>query len=220
MRNPPGLGVVGGASILKVTAEDAAAYSSPAATVAAHWAALVGDYLAMFARGERPTRLFATTGRARALLDLQSEVGFRAGTGVTASRMAQLSPESQQKLREMALQIAPPAQGQAGVAVEGIWEGELRDADGTVKAVSVEMRLAGGRLGGTMAIGRKVTVKVPLQDIAVQGGTLRFTVRRGGSVHAFEGPVAAGEVSGPIFEGSPKGPAVGRLSLKYVRPAS
>ena len=96
-----------------------------------------------------------------------------AGTGVTASRMAQLSPESQQKLREMALQIAPPAQGQAGVAVEGIWEGELRDADGTVKAVSVEMRLLGGRLGGTMAIGRKVTVKVPLQDITVQGGTLR-----------------------------------------------
>jgi hypothetical protein len=169
-----------------VTAEDAAAYSAPPATVAAHWAALVGDYLAVFARGERPTRLFATTGRARALLDLQAEVGFRAGTGVTAGRMA----------------------------------GELRDADGMVKAVTVEMRLSGGRLAGTMSVGRKVTMKVPLQDVAVDGGTLRFNVRRGGTVHAFEGPVAAGEVSGPIFDGSPKGQAVGRLTLKYARPLS
>jgi hypothetical protein len=188
--------------------------------VAAHWAALVGDYLAVFARGERPTRLFATTGRARALLDVQAEVGFRAGAGVTASRMAQLSPESQRRLREMALQIVAPAQGQAGSAVEGIWEGELRDADGMVKAVTVEMRLSGGRLAGTMSVGRKVTMKVPLQDVAVDGGTLRFNVRRGGTVHAFEGPVAAGEVSGPIFDGSPKGPAVGRLTLKYSRPLS
>jgi hypothetical protein len=134
--------------------------------------------------------------------------------------MAQLSPESQQKLRDMALQIAPPAQGQAGVAVEGIWEGELRDSDGVVKAVTVEMRLSGGRLAGTLSIGRKVTVKVPLQDIVVQGGNLRFMVHRGGSVHAFEGPVASGEVSGPLYEGSVKGQAVGRLTLKYIRPAS
>jgi hypothetical protein len=152
------------------------------------------------------------------LLDLQSEVGFRAGTGVVASRMAQLSPEAQQKLRDMALQLAPPAQGQAGVAVEGVWEGELRDSDGVVKAVTVELRLAAGRLSGTLLLGRKITVRIPLQDIVVQGGNLRFAVHRSGSVHVFEGPVASGEVSGPLYDGSVKGPAVGRLTLKYVRP--
>lgn len=216
-RNPPALAVAGGEVIARVTADDASAYGSVAPTVAAHWAALVGDYLAMFARGERPTRLFSTTGRARALLDLQSEVGFRPGAGVTASRMAQLSGESQQKLREMALQLAAPDQGQTGAAVEGVWEGELRDSDGVTKAVVVELRLAGGRLAGTLALGRKVSLKLPLQDLTVQGGTLRFTVRRGGTVHAFEAPISAGEVSGPLHEGSFGGPAVGRLTLRYAR---
>jgi hypothetical protein len=216
-RNPPALGVAGGEMIARVSAADASAYGSAAPTVAAHWAALIGDYLAMFARGERPTRLFATTGRARALLDLQSEVGFRPGTGVSANRMAQLSAESQQKLREMALLLSAPSPGQAGAAVEGVWEGELRDSDGVVKAVVVEMRLAGGRLAGTLAMGRKVSLKLPLQNLSVDGGTLRFTLQRGGTVHAFAGPVSAGEVSGPLHEGSLTGPAVGRLSLRYVR---
>jgi IPT/TIG domain/Inner membrane component of T3SS, cytoplasmic domain len=216
-RNPPALAVSGGEVIARVTEAEASTYGSAAPTVAAHWAALIGDYLAMFVRGERPTRLFSTTGRARALLDLQSEVGFRPGAGVTASRMAQLSAESQQKLREMSLQLSPPAQGQSGAAVEGVWEGELRDSDGTTKAVVVEIRFAGGRLSGTLALGRKVALRVPLQDLAVQGGTLRFTVRRSGTVHAFESPISAGEVSGPLHEGSIGGPAVGRLTLRYAR---
>ena len=169
-RNPPSLATVGGAVIVRVTSEDAAAYSASAATVAAHWAALVGDYLAMFGRGERPTRTFATTARARALLDLQSEVGFRPGTGVAAMRMAQLSPESQQKLKDLALLLAPPAQGQEAAAVEGVWEGQIRDGDGMVKAVMVEIRLTGDRLAGTMVLGSKVAVKIPLQDVTVQGG--------------------------------------------------
>jgi hypothetical protein len=208
----------GGSPLARVTSEDATAYASGAEAVAAHWAALVGDYLAMFARGERPTRLFATTGRARVLLDLQSEVGFRPGVGVAASRMAQLSDESQQKLKELALQLAAPAQGQAASAVEGVWEGEMRDADGVVKVVTVEIRLAAGRLAGTLSLGTKVAMRVPLQDITVQSGVLRFSVRRAGKVHAFEGPVASGEVSGALHEGSLSGPAVGRLTLRYARP--
>jgi pSer/pThr/pTyr-binding forkhead associated (FHA) protein len=227
--NPPALAVVGGDTILRVTAEDAAAYASPPGVtaagssptpgvLAAHWAALVGDYLAMFARGERPTRLFLTTGRARALLDLQAEVVFRPGSGVAAMRMAQLSAESQQKLREMALLPAAPAQGQAGAAVEGRWEGELQDSDGVTKAVVVELRLKGNALSGTLALGRKVLLQIPLQDLAVRGGSLHFSLRRGGTVHAFEGPIGAGEVAGPLHEGSLQGPTVGRLSLRYVRP--
>jgi hypothetical protein len=219
-RNPPALAVAGGSVVLRVTAEDAAAYAASAEAVAAHWAALVGDYLAMFARGERPTRLFAVSGRARTLLDLQTETGFRPGAGIAALRITQLSPELQQKLRDMALLLTAPAQGQAGVAVEGIWEGELQDSDGVLKAVTVELRLVGGRLAGTLALGRKVAMKVPLQDLVVERGSLRFAVRRGGTVHAFAGPVAAGEVSGPLHEGSLSGPAVGRLSLRYVRPPS
>jgi len=217
-RNPPSLAVVGGDVVARATGEDAAAYSASAATLAAHWAALVGDYLAMFGRGERPTRLFATTARARALLELQSEVGFRPGTGVVAVRMARLSPEAQQKLKDLALLLTAPAQGQANAAVEGIWEGQLQDGDGTLKAVVVEMRLSGGRLSGTLALGSKVALKIPLQEIVVQGGSLTFSVRRGGTVHAFAGALGTGEVSGPIHEGSLKGPAVGRLSLRYTRP--
>lgn len=228
-RNPPALAVVGGDVILRATSEDAAAYASPpgvtgalsapaTAALADHWAALVGDFLAMFARGERPTRLFATTGRARALLDLQAEVAFRPGAGVTALRMAQLSSEAQQKLREMALLPGAPAQGQAGAAVEGRWEGELQDSDGVTKAVVVELRLKGNALSGTLALGRKVALQIPLQDVAVQGGNLYFNLRRAGSVHAFEGPIGAGEVAGPLHEGSLQGRAVGRLTLRYVRP--
>ena len=132
--------------------------------------------------------------------------------------MAQLSAETQQKVRDLALLLAAPAQGQAGVAVEGIWEGELQDSDGVLKAVTVELRLVGGRLTGTLVLGRRVAMKVPLQDVAVQGGSLHFSVRRSGTVHAFAGPVAAGEVSGPLHTGSLSGPAVGRLTLRYVRP--
>jgi hypothetical protein len=220
VREPSALASVGGAVIARVTAEDAAAYASPPQAVAAHWAALVGDYLAMFARGERPTRLFATTGRARSLLDLQSEVAFRPGVGVAATRMAQLSEESHQKLKELALQLAPPAQGQSASAVEGVWEGEMRDADGVVKVVTVEIRLVGGRLSGTLILGTKVAMKVPLLDLTVQDGNLRFTMRRAGKVLAFEGPVASGEVAGPLHEGSLSGPAVGRLTLRYARPPS
>jgi hypothetical protein len=219
-RQPPALAVVGGAVVARATAEDAAAYAASPASVAAHWAALVGDYLAMFGRGERPTRLFATTARARALLELQSEVGFRPGAGVTALRMARLSPESQQKLKDMALLLAAPAQGQAEAAVEGVWEGQLQDADGVVKAVVVEMHLAGNRIAGTLAIGSKVAVKIPLQEVAVKGESLTFSVRRGGFVHVFAGTLSTGEVSGPVHEGSLSGPAVGRLSLRYARPPS
>ena len=228
-RNPPALAVVGGDVILRVTAEDAAAYARPPgvtakgsaptpSALAAHWAALVGDALAMFARGERPTRLFATTGRARALLDLQAEVGFRPGSGVAAIRMAQLSPEAQQKLRDMAMLPGAPAPGLAGAAVEGRWEGELADSDGVTKAVVVELRLKGIALSGTLALGRKVTLQIPLTDVTVQGGNLRFSLRRAGSVHAFEGAIGAGEIEGPLHEGSLQGRTVGRLSLRWVRP--
>jgi hypothetical protein len=103
------------------------------------------------------------------------------------------------------------------VAVEGVWEGELQDSDGVLKSVTVELRLVGGRLSGTLVLGRRVAMKVPLQDVAVQGGNLRFSVRRSGTVHAFEGPIAAGEVAGPLHEGSLSGPAVGRLTLRYAR---
>ena len=228
-RNPPALAVVGGETILRVTPADAAAYANPPgvsakgsaptpAALAAHWAALIGDTVAMFARGERPTRLFATTGRARALLDVQAELGFRPGSGVAAVRMAQLSAEAQQKLRELALLPGAPVQGLAGAAVEGRWEGELVDADGVTKAVVVELRLKGSTLSGTLALGRKVALQIPLVDVVVQGGSLRFNLRRAGSVHAFEGAIGAGEVAGPLHEGSLQGKTVGRLTLRYVRP--
>ena len=164
-----------------------------------------------------PTRLFVTTGRARVLLDVQAELGFRPGSGVAAIRMANLSSEAQQKLRDMALLPGAPAQGQAGAAVEGRWEGELQDSDGVTKAVVVELRLKGSALSGTLALGRKVTLQIPLTDVAVQGANLRFSLRRAGAVHVFEGAIGAGEVAGPLHEGTLQGRAVGRLSLKYVR---
>lgn len=228
-RSPPALAAVGGDTILRVTPADAAAYANPPgvagkgsaptpAALAAHWAALVGDTLAMFAQGERPTRLFAITGRARALLDVQAELGFRPGSGVAALRMAQLSAEAQQKLRELALLPGAPVQGLAGVAVEGRWEGELVDSDGVTKAVVVELRLKGTTLSGTLALGRKVALQIPLVDVVVQGGTLRFNLRRAGALHAFEGTIGAGEVAGPLHEGTLQGRTVGRLTLRYVRP--
>ena len=76
-RNPPALAVVGGDVVLRVTPEDAAAYANPPgvtgkataptpAALAAHWAALVGDALAMFApRRETDAPLRHHRARAR-----------------------------------------------------------------------------------------------------------------------------------------------------------
>jgi hypothetical protein len=73
-----------------------------------------------------------------------------------------------------------------------------------LKAVTVELRwwAAGSPNPG---VGRRVAMKVLLQDVAVRGPP-PFSVHRSGTVHAFEGPVAAGRF-GPLTRDPCRAPA-------------
>jgi hypothetical protein len=174
--------------------------------------------VALFAEGQRPTRLFALSARARAFLDLQAELGFRPGSPLPAERLARLSPETASKLREMALFVGSPGQGFVAAVVEGRWEGELTEADGVSRPVVVELRTSGGRPTGTMSTaGGTVSMAMPLQDVVVQPRSIRFGLRKGGSLRVFMGALDGSSISGEIHDGSAEGPAIGRLALQFVR---
>jgi hypothetical protein len=227
--NPPAITLAGTSDVLlRATADDASGYASapgvdrrgPApspAALASHWAALVSDFLAIFVQSQRPVRLFETSAHARALLDLQTDVGFRPGGAVATVRVAQISPATASKLRELALVVTPAAAGGGSAAVEGRWEGELVEPDGTAKPVVVELRTQEGRLTGSLSTGRRrVSMALPLQDLAVQQGTLRFKVRTGSQVRVFSGKLAGNTIEGELREGSADGAAAGRLTLRFA----
>jgi hypothetical protein len=226
--NPPALTLAGTSDVLlRATAEDASGYAeapglerraapSPSA-LAAHWAALVSDYLAIFVQSQRPVRLFEMSAHARALLDLQTDVGFRPGAPVAAVRVAQVSPATSTKLRELALVVAPPVAGAGSAAVEGRWEGELVEVDGTAKPVVVDLRTREGRLTGSLSTGRRrVSMAIPLQELAVQQGTLRFKIRTGSQVRLFVGKVVGNTIEGELRAGEAEGAPAGRLTLRFA----
>jgi len=227
--NPPGISLAGTSDVIvRVTSDDASGYANapgldrrgPAptpATLAAHWAALVSDFLAIFVQSQRPVRLFETSAHARALLDLQTDVGFRPGAPVTTTRVAQLSPATATKLRDLALVVVPASTGAGGAAVEGRWEGELVEPSGTAKPVVVEIRSRDGRLSGSLSTGaRRVSMAIPLQDVAVQQGTLHFKIRTGSDVRVFSGKVSGNTIDGELHAGAPDGPPAGRLTLRFA----
>src|SRR6185295_13151252 len=113
----PAVAVSGSATALvTATSEDAAAYEvrlSPKA-LAAFWAALLQDQLALFAMRERPIRLIQMTSRGRALTEIYAEAVRRSGpgTGVSWNIVSPLSSTRAKDLRDLAL--LPPSEGQAG----------------------------------------------------------------------------------------------------------
>jgi hypothetical protein len=227
-RDPfPGVALAGASELLvQATPDDSAAYASPPGvsltagvptltTLAEHWAALLNDCLAVFVQNEKPTRLLALSPRGRAFLELRSALGYRPGSGIAAEKVATLSPDVYQRVREASLFVAGAGQGSPAAAVEGTWEGEMEDAAGP-RAVAVRLHAEGAALSGRL-INRTggLAMEVPLKDISFRAGVLRFTLPAGNSTRVFVGNVAGSTVTGTLHAAA-EGPAVGRFTLKNV----
>ena len=111
-----GLAIVGTPDLLvAATPEDAAAYAeiggvrrpTPRA-LADYWAALLQDYVALFVRGERPTRLLQLSSRGKTLLDIYGETLRRAGrgSGVPLSIVNPLTSSLAKSLRDMRSRVS------------------------------------------------------------------------------------------------------------------
>jgi FHA domain/IPT/TIG domain len=214
-------------ALFKATADDAGGYEAPPgvsvrnpkpapAALAAHWAALLSDYAALFLQGQRPVKMLAASPRGRAFVDLQSELGWRPGASVTPGRAGAVSPDVLGRLREMAFGLGKESAATVGAALEGTWEGELADADGSHKPITVKIRQAGGKLAGTLLTGGRVSLEQPLQSVTAQAGNVTFSVRSGGAVRFFVGRLDASGITGSVHTGAAGGPAAGTFSLKYA----
>jgi hypothetical protein len=223
-----GVGVAGRIeALVKATADDAAGYEAPPgvsvrnarptpAALAAHWAALLSDYAALFVQGQRPVRMLAASPRGRAFVDLQSELGWRPGSMVTPGRAGALSPDLLGRLREMAFGLGKETAATVGAALEGTWEGELADVDGTHKPITVRIHQAGGKLVGTLLTSGRVSLEQTLQAVIVQGATVTFSVRSGAAVRFFVGRLNATGIAGSVHTGTATGPEAGTFTLKYA----
>jgi pSer/pThr/pTyr-binding forkhead associated (FHA) protein len=214
-------------ALFKATVDDAAGYEGPPgvsvhnprptpAALAAHWAALLSDYASLFVEGQRPVRMLAASPRGRAFVDLQSELGWRPGMTVTPSRAAALSSGLLDHLREAAFGLGKESAATAGAALEGTWEGELADADGTRKAITVRIRQAGGKLTGTLLTSGPVSLEQTLQTVTDQAGTVTFSVRSGAAVRFFVGRLDSTGITGGVHTGTATGPQAGTFTLKFA----
>ncbi len=223
----PGVGLAGASElIMQATPDDSAAYASPPGltvragvptlpALADHWAALLNDCLAVFVQNEKPMRLLALSGRGRALLELRSALGWRAGSGIPTEKVATLSPELYQRVREASLFVAGAGQGSPAAAVEGTWEGEMEDVAGP-RAIVVRLRLEGSTLSGRLTNQtRALSMEVALRDVSFRGGVLRFTLPAGNATRFFVGSMTGSTVKGTLHA-TAEGPAIGSFTLKNV----
>ena len=223
----PGVAIAGGTELLvQTTPDDSAAYAAPPGTsfrvgapslpaLADHWAALLNDCLAVFVQNEKPMRLLALSPRGRALLELRSALGWRAGSGIPTERIATLPPDLYQKVRDASLFVAGAGEGAPAAAVEGTWEGQMEDAAGP-RAIVVRLSAAGTGLSGRLTSQTSaLSMEVALRDVSFKGNVLRFTLPAGAGTRIFVGTVAGSTLAGTLHA-TANGPAVGSFRLKNV----
>jgi hypothetical protein len=224
-RPATGVAVAGGPGLLvAATTEDAAAYArepsargqraSPRA-LAEYWAALLQDHLTLFVQKQRPLRLVELSPRGRVLLDLFSEGQRRAGVGagVPIRLVRPLPAGMARSFRELAL-ILPSGPATAAAAVAGRWEGTMQEGGDPARRVTVELRLDGNRLSGSLTTrSRAVAMGVPLKDLRYEKGRLSFVLSSGGASHHWTGDVQGAAVEGSIRDGARE---VGRFSLRFT----
>jgi hypothetical protein len=220
--DPPTV-VAGGNALVAATREDAETLSRGFAGVtgapvtprrlADYWAALLDDYLGLFARRQRPNAIVDLTPRARVLLDMYSDAERRGGSAGVAQRIVVDSAASRaEALRQLAFAV-PPAGGPAGLALAGNWEGTVDDA-GTSRRVRVVIRAADGRLAGTISSSAgKISMGIPLEDLRYDRGMVRFTAVLRGAARRFEGRLEGAVIEGAVDPGTA---GAGRFSLRHV----
>lgn len=227
----PGIGIVGSPDLVAAaTPEDAAAYGASGtaglapAALAAHWAALANDYLAVFVKGEKPFQVLAVSPLGRSLVDLRTALAPRPGAPISTERVAGLSPDLLSRLRMAALGPgggsgagaggdAGPGHGAAAV-LEGQWDGEMQDQNAAPKPITVRLQVAGPRIEGKLT-NRSLTISmdVALRDVSFTGGVLSFTLPAGNATRTFRGKVAGSSITGTLHA-TPTGPSVGTFKLR------
>ena len=212
----------GRSAIVTATAEDADTLSRGFAGVAGarvapgrlaeYWAALLNDYVGLFARRQRPNRIVQMAPGARALLDLYSDAGRRGGGGGVASALVADMPAARARALQQ-LAFAAPAPGPpSGIALAGAWEGTAEDG-GPPRPIRVVIRAGDGALAGTLtSTSGSVAAGIPLQDLRYDRGVVRFTITLGGASRRFEGTLDGATLAGTVHGG----PAPGRFALRLV----
>lgn len=210
--------------LVAATADDAAAYSrEPSArgqratprALAEFWAALLQDHLTLFVQRQRPLRVVELSPRGKVLLDLFSEAARRSGTGagVSTRLVRPLPPSLARSFRDLAL-VLPSGPSSAAAAVAGRWEGTMQEATAAPRGITIELRLDGTRLSGTLTTrSRAVAMAVPLKDIRYEKGRLAFVTATGGATHEWSGALKGAAIEGTIREGTKD---VGGFSLRYT----
>lgn len=212
--------------LVRATGEDAAGYSeswntvmkgqrTTASGLAAHWAALLQDYVTLFQQRQRPTRMVEVTQRGRTLIDLQAEGERRtgAGGGVPAGFLSPPSPTLAAAMRELALAVPARGQGVPGAALVGRWTGSMEEVGIGQRQLVLTLRLDGTKLAGKVS-GRagQVTMDIPIQAVSYDKGLLSFDVA-GGPLRHYRGTPTGSALAGTIFDKDNK--EIGRFSLKY-----
>lgn len=223
-RPTAGVALAGSPGLLvAATADDAAAYSrEPSArgqratprALAEFWAALLQDHLTLFVQRQRPLRVVELSPRGKVLLDLFSEAERRsgAGAGVSTRLVRPLTPSLARSFRDLAL-VLPSGGSTAAAAVAGRWEGTMQDAAAAPRRITIEIRLDGTRLSGTLTTrSRAVAMAVPLKDLRYEKGRLAFVTATGGATHEWSGALKGAAIEGTIREGTKD---VGGFSLRY-----
>ncbi len=225
----PAVALAGGPVLVTATAEDSDGYAQawdtggrpgarvPPRQVAAYWAALVEDYLALFGRGQRPTRTVEMSTRGKVLLDLFGEAQRRGiNDGVSGAVLTGLTPVQERSLRDLALSL--PAAGTVatpGAALTGRWEGQMEDG-GATRPLSLQFRAEGGRLAGVLTTRMGgLSIGIPLDQVTYDKGTLTFLVAVGGGTRQFQGTVQGAQLSGQMRDKAGR-ETFGPFSARFV----
>jgi uncharacterized protein (TIGR03437 family) len=220
-----GVALAGSPSLLvAATADDAAAYSrEPTArgqratprSLAELWTALLQDHLTLFVHRQRPLRMIELSPRGKVLLDLFSEAERRsgAGNGVPIGLVRPLTPSLARSFREMAL-VLPSGPATAAAAVAGRWEGTMQEGSGAPRRITINLRLEGSRLAGTLTQrSRAVAMDVPLKELTYERGRIGFVLEIGAAAHRWSGALEGAAIEGTIRDGATD---VGRFTLRYA----
>jgi hypothetical protein len=219
----PPVVLAGDTPIVAATAEDAETLSrgfagvTGAATtprrLAEYWAALLNDYVGLFARRQRPNGIVDLTPRARVLLDIYADAERRGGSAGVGQRIAVDSAAARaEPLRQLAFAAPPPAAA-SGLPLAGTWDGTVDDA-GATRRVRVAIRAGDGRLAGTITSSAgNISMGIPLEDLRYDRGMVRFTAVVRGAARRFEGKLEGGVIAGTVDGGTP---GAGRFTLRHV----
>ena len=188
----------GAAEIVTATAEDAETLSRGFAGVkgarvtarrlAEYWAALLDDYVGLFARRQRPNRIVEMTPRGRVLLDLFSEASRRGGSSGVASRLVRRHARRAGG-RPAAARLRRARAGTVRAASRSPARGRARRRTAAPpRPIRVVIRAGDGALAGAMTSrAGSVATGIPLQDLSYDKGVIRFTITLGGASRRFEG---------------------------------